>query len=318
MTNNAVPNQTLPHLALRAIDVVVGDIDRTLAFYSGIAPLLELRRFSLPADRFGPELLDNPVGEIHLAVVAGPTGILNLLQFPNAPARGTEMPVPGPGYTHICFQSRASDPALAKFMARGLGLISRCDENGVDLGGYGVRYSYGRDPEARMIEVEILDYPRRDETAWVAHIANCAHDHALLHGFYQRLLEREPRRVLPVSSRPTFDMVADLDGVSLQASWFQVRNLEIELWGYHNPPTPAPPGQRKLDTIGYGGFALEVSDLAVEVARLGSLGIPLIGPEIDFGGWQTQYAADPEGNLFSVQQRTSAPVEESGLAFDPI
>jgi hypothetical protein len=140
----------------------------------------------------------------------------------------------------------------------------------------------------------------------------------LLQNFYRQLLGKGPYRTLPVSSRATFDQVADLDAVAVQASWFRVRNLDIELWTYANPPTPAPAGRRTLDTLGYGGFALEVADLAAETARLGELGVPLVGPVIDLGGWRTQYAADPEGNLFSVQQRIDAPQAESGLAFDPI
>jgi catechol 2,3-dioxygenase-like lactoylglutathione lyase family enzyme len=319
VATQAIPEaDSLPHLALRAIDITVADIDATLAFYAGVVPLKVLRRFSLAAAEFGPELLGSIGGTVEIAVVQVPTGILQLMRFPNGQTPNEPVPVIGPGYTHICYQSPASDPSLGKLMARGLSLISRCDEHGVDLGGYGVRYCYGRDPEGRMIEVEILDQPRRGEPSWLAHIANCAHDHALLQNFYRSLLGKEPYRTLPVSSRPTFDQVADLDAVAVQASWFRVHNLDIELWTYTNPPTPVPIGRRRLDMIGYGSFALEVTDLAAETSRLSALGIPLVGTVLDLGGWRTQYAADPEGNLFSVQQRIDAPQAESGMAFDPI
>ncbi len=318
MTDPAPMCPELPHLALRAIDIVVGDIDAAIAFYADVAPLRELRRFTLQAAEFGSALIAKSEGEVEIAVVAGPTGILNFLRFPGAAPRGDSVPVEGPGYTHICYQSSASDPALGKFIERGLSLISRCDAGGVDLGGYGVRYAYGRDPGQRMIEVEVLDRPTRKESAWVSHIANCAHDHAEMVDFYRGLLGKDAYRKLPISSRPTFDTIADLDDVALQASWFRIHNLDIELWTYHNPPTPAPCGHRKLDTLGYNGFALEVADLSAETARLVALGIPLLGPVLDLGGWCTQYAADPEGNLFSVQQRVTAPETESGLAFDPL
>jgi hypothetical protein len=44
---------------------------------------------------------------------------------------------------------------------------------------------------------------------------------------------------------------------------------------------------------------------------LRSLGVRLAGPAIRLRGWRVQYAYDPEGNLFSVQQNVGADRAES-------
>ena len=106
------------------------------------------------------------------------TGFIQLMDFePGKPAAPNVRPVIGPGYTHICFQSSSKDPAIKRFMAAGLSVISRFGKpDGVDIGGYGVRYAYGRDPDGIMIENESLDAPKRGEPAWITHIANTVND----------------------------------------------------------------------------------------------------------------------------------------------
>lgn len=305
--------QADPHLAMRSIDITVADLDATIDYYGAAMPLREIRRFALPTAAFGRDLVTCRDGKVKVAVVAVPTGILNFMQFPRDSGRTEPLPVIGPGYTHMCIQSPADDPALPKLMRQGLGMVSRCDERGVDIGGYGVRYAYGRDPEGRMLEVEMLDRPRRSERGWITHIANVVHDHARMMDFYARLLGRQPYRTIAQSNRPTLDDVAGIDGIGILGGWFRVHNLEIEVWTFTSPATPAPRTTRKLDDIGYNAFSLEVADLATETDRLESIGVSLVGPEIDFGGWRSRYASDPEGNLICIQSGGNRA--ESGLQF---
>lgn len=294
-----------PLIGMRAIGVTVGDLAATAAFYGADLPFAEVARTVLPASTFGPELADTQTGDVELVTVEVATGLLQLMHFADGPRQSPPPPVEGPGYTHICWQSPASDPALQKLIDRGLTLVSRCDGSGVDLGGYGVRYAYGRDPEGRMIEVEILDHPHRPGHAWVAHIANVAHDHAAMLAFYTRLTGHEPYRVIRNGGgRKTHDDVTGFDDVEYHGGWFRLSNMDIEVWQFVHPHTPAPLPRRKLDQIGYNAPLFEVADLAAEEARLAALGIPLIGPAIDLGGMMTRYASDPEGNLFAVQQST--------------
>jgi catechol 2,3-dioxygenase-like lactoylglutathione lyase family enzyme len=308
----------LPHLGIRSIDISVVDIDAAIDWYRAVLPLVELRRFAMPLAAFGAELVGTCDGDVMVAVAATPTTLLHFMQFPATGRATAPPPVFGPGYTHMCIQSAASDPALGKLIDQGLDMVSRCDEQGVDIGGYGVRYAYGRDPDGRMIEVEILDRPSRNELGWLTHIANVAHDYSAMVGFYTRLLGRDPYRAIVQSDRPTLDQVAGIDGIGIVGGWMRVHNLDIEVWRFTNPATPQPHGRRRLNDIGYGAFALEVADLDAELRRIEELDIALIGPEVDFGGWRTRYAADPEGNLFSVQQRAWAPREESSVRFEPL
>ena len=301
-----------PYLGLRNIGVTVADIDATIAFYSVASPFAEVKRYALPAASFGPQLLTTTAGSVQIALIRAPTGFLQLMRFSEGPPPpASPLPIEGPGYTHICFQSSSTDPALPKLMRRGLRLVSRCDEQGVDLGGYGIRYAYGRDPEGRMIEVELLDRPQRAEVGWVSHIANVVHDHPAMLEFYTRLLAAPPHRTIRQSGRPTFDAVAGVDGIALLGGWFRVGNMELEVWEYEHPRTPKPGARRRLDEIGYNAPCFEVADLSAERARLISIGVELVGPELDLGGWISQYAVDPEGNLFCAQQCTSAPLSES-------
>ena len=87
--------------------------------------------------------------------------------------------------------------------------------------------------------------------------------------------------------------------------------MELEVWEYARPQTPASAGKRKLDEIGYNAFALEVTNLKAEQSRLKKLGIELAGRPITMGGWAIQYGYDPEGNLFAVQQNLTASSAES-------
>lgn len=297
------PSAALPFAGMRAIGITVADLAATADFYRKDLPFAEAARFTVPVGAFGPDLVDCSQGEVEIVLVEVATGMLQLMQFSGEPHIDPPPPVEGPGYTHICWQSPASDPALAKLVDRGLVMVSRCGADGVDLGGYGVRYAYGRDSERRMIEVEILDQPHRAGNAWVAHLANVVHDHDGMLDFYTRLTGEEPFRVLKNGGgRKTHDDVTGFDDVRFHGGWFRVRNMDIEVWQFLNPATPPPLPRRKLDRVGYNAPLFEVADLEAELGRLDRLGVPLVGPQIDLGGALTQYASDPEGNLFAVQQ----------------
>lgn len=286
--------------------ITVSDIDATVAFYSKAVPYKVVKRFRIKGSAFPRKLLSRKFKEVEIAWVQMPTGIIQLMDFePGRAAAPNVRPVIGPGYTHICFQSSSKDPAIKRFMTAGLSIISRFDKpDGVDIGGYGVRYAYGRDPDGIMIENETLDAPRRSESAWITHIANTVHDRDVMLAFYTKLLGRGPHRTIEREGNAKLDAVADIDNLAIKGGWFNVGNMEIEVWEYVRPKTPTPADDRHLDEIGYNAIALEVTDLKAQQKRLKKLGIRLAGPDIRIGGWKVQYGYDPEGNLFSLQQRS--------------
>jgi catechol 2,3-dioxygenase-like lactoylglutathione lyase family enzyme len=300
----------------RAIAITVRDLDASLAWYRAALDLRELRRFALPAADFGSDLLTSATGTVDIIVTQAVTGIVQFMAFSDGPPPPPEpLGVLGPGYTHLCLQSPASDPALPKLIDAGMTLVSRCDERGVDLGGYGIRYAYGHDPEGRMVEIEVLDRPQRGEPAWLCHLANVVCDHAGMLAFYTGLFGKPPRNTAEQGGRPTFDAVAGIDDVAIRGAWFDPAGLELELWHFTHPRSPAPIGRRRLDDIGYNAPLFEVDDLAAAIEQVIPLGAAPLGPVIDLGGWITRYAVDPEGNLFGLQQRTGAPHAETIAGF---
>lgn len=297
-----------PHLGMHHAAITVSDIDATVAFYSKAVPYKVVKRYQVKASAFPKSLTSKRHKMVDIALVEMPTGFIQLMDFePGKPAAPNVRPVIGPGYTHICFQSSSKDPAITRFKAAGLSIISRFGKpDGVDIGGYGVRYAYGRDPDGIMIENESLDDPKRSEPAWITHIANTVHNRDAMLAFYEKLLGHKAHRTIEQENRPRLDDVANIDNLAIKGGWFNVGNMEIEVWEYTRPKTPAPTARRKLDEIGYSAFSLEVADLKAEQERLMREDIKLAGAPVKIGGWKVQYAYDPEGNLFSVQQNVSA------------
>lgn len=313
-TDGASPAMGMHHVA-----ITVSDIDSSIAFYSKAVPYAVVKRYRLNGSVIPVALTHRRYRSVDVAVIITPTTFIQLMDF--EPAKGPKAeprPVIGPGYTHICFQSPSSAPAIARFLEAGLEKISRFGKpDGVDIGGYGVRYAYGRDPDGIMIENESLDMPKRSEVAWLTHIANVAHDRDAMLDFYAKVLGRQPHRKIEQENRPRLDDVANIDGLKIRGGWISVGNMEIEVWQYVKPQTPRAQADRKLDEIGYNSFGLEVADLERERGRLNALGVRLAGPVIQVDGWAIQYAYDPEGNLFSVQQNQSAGPDASVARFIP-
>jgi catechol 2,3-dioxygenase-like lactoylglutathione lyase family enzyme len=309
-----------PIKGIHHVSVTVSDIDNTIGFYRKAVPYVLVKRHRVSASKFDRTLVGRRKGEVEIALVETPTTFVQLVDFdPEAKAKPSARPVIGPGYTHICFQSPSTDPAVRRFMAAGLANISRFGrEDGVDIGGYGVRYAYGRDPDGIMIENESLDFARRSEQVWVSHIANVVHNRDAMLKFYERLLGRKPYRTIEQENRPTLDDVVDIDNISVKGGWFDAYNIDIEVWEYVRPRTPPPAALRKLDEIGYGAIGFEVSDVEVERARLKALGARLAGKPVVIDGWKTQYAYDPEGNLFSIQENVAGARPDTVARFGPL
>ena len=296
---------------VRFLGKTVSSIDRSLDFYRKSVPMELVSRYRIPADElFLPAMLSGSSGEIEVALVRTPTVFLQLVDFdPNAATPPNAKPVNEAGYTHICFQSPSSDSAFEKFRTAGLRLVSR--GNGlVDLGGYGVRYSYGRDPDGTMIENEVVDRPRRSDAAWITHIGAATFDADRMSEFYTKFIGYGARRRGEYSGNPRIDAIADIDNLSLKSSWFVVRNLELEFWEFVNPKTSQRPTPM-VDQIGYSMNAFEVTDVNAEKNRLEKLGIEIIGPAKTSRGWKILYARDPDGNIISIQQNLSAPKDQS-------
>lgn len=296
---------------VRFIGKTVSDIDETLAFYQGVVPYTLIRRDRVdPATLYPSQFIAGDHDEIEVALVDARNVFVQLVDFdPDAPSEPFIRPVKGPGYTHMCFISPAADSAFTKFRANGLKMVTRSEEP-VDLGGYGMRYAYGLDPNGAMIETEVADTPRRDGGPWVGHIGSATPDADRMSEFYTKILGYGPRRRGEYSDRPLIDQVVGYDNTVVRSSWFAARNMEIEFWEYIEPRTEERSGHAMLDTPGYNMIAYEVEDLDAERARLADATVfsdPIMTPF----GWRVATGLDPDGNIIALHERVSAPETES-------
>lgn len=304
------------------VGITVSDIDDTIAFYSKAVPYELVERRTVPARSFPAEILAKRRGVVEVALIRTPTVFLQLIDVdPARKAAPVRRPVIGPGYTHICFQTHEATPGYDRFRAIGLDMLSR-GEKPVDLGGYGVTYAYGFDPDGIMIEMEQLSPAviasqgatgarRSKYPAWATHLANVPGDKPAMVAFYSKILGYGPRRELPPSRRNTFDQVVDIDNIEVSASWFDAGNFELEFWHYNHPRTPLRVTRRMFEEIGYNSLMFEVSDLPGTLARLEREGVTLVGETIELDGFTIRYARDPEGNILGFQQNTSAGIGRS-------
>lgn len=293
-------------LGVHHVGITVSDIDDTLDFYTRVVDLEVVERRMVDASALPPEILKKRDGQVEMALIRTPTVFLVLTDIePGKDANPERRPVIGPGYTHICWQTHSDNSGYKRFRKAGLDILSRGDD-AVDLGGYGVTYAYGFDPDGTMIEMEQLDRPRRQDDAWLTHIANVPGDKARMVDFYTKVLGYGPFRELPLTRMETIDDVVDIDGTAVTASWFATWNFELEFWNYEVPNTPLLRTDWTLDRIGYNSVSFEVTDLEGTVTRLEPLGIEFAGPAFSLGGWRIRYARDPEGNLLAFQQNVSA------------
>ncbi len=298
------------------VGITVSDIDRTLEFYSAAVPFELVERQRVRADTLPAGILAKQDGEIEIALVRTPTMFVRLIDIdPESEAGPIRRPPTGPGYTHICYQSPADAPKYDVFAGLGLDMLSR-GPGPVDLGGYGVTYAYGYDFDGVMIEMEQVDRPlieaagymgerRLRHEAWISHVANVTAEKTAMVEFYRTILGYGPQREIPPTRRSTFDDVVDIDNIEIAASWFDVGNIQIELWHYSDPATPLRRVPKMLDEVGYNSITFEVTDLEGTIARLESAGLQFVTDILDVGGWRLAFLRDPEGNLIAFQQRKS-------------
>ncbi|MDJ0644192.1 MAG: VOC family protein [Erythrobacter sp.] len=318
---DAIDNSTAAPDAIRGVhnvSITVSDIDATLAFYGSAVPFELIDRRLFEASSIPSSILAKRTGQIELALVRTPTVFLRLIDIdPDGVAAANRRPPTGPGYTHVCWQSPADAPKYDRFLDIGLDMLSR-GPGPVDLGGYGVTYAYGFDPDGVMLEMEQVDRPlieragymgerRLKHEAWISHVANVTGDKPAMVSFYRTVLGYGPRREIPPTRRKTFDDVVDIDDIEIAASWFDIGNIQLELWHYSNPPTPLRETPRMLDEVGYSSIAFEVTDLAGTRARLEEEGLEFATESFELGDWSIAFARDPEGNLIAFQQRTEQP-----------
>lgn len=310
-----VNDSTATIMGINHIGLSVRDLDASLSFYLAATDFKLVRREVVRRNDAADSLYGHENVQYEIAVLEAPNMLFELIEFShnrNVPL--SKMPVQGPGMTHTCFQSPASISGYDKFKRAGVDMLSRGD-GPVDLLGQGVTYAYAYDPEGNMIELEQLDFEflggdRRSPEwieqgfdMWMTQVALVTHDIERLTNFYAEILAFDPYREADIDSRPTFDDVADVENLSLLATWFRMSpsSKTMEFWEYRNPLTP--PLSEKLDSTALGySYSIEVGDIQAEYVRMSGLGVEFVSEPVLLGDFWQVYANDIDGNVFSLRQ----------------
>jgi len=286
---------------IHRISLSVRDLGRSLAFYQRATGLsVEPRRDDVSAKAEKKSGLDAPPRQV--AVLRGPNARLELVQFDGASRQPPNpLPVPGPGITHVCYQTSATVSVYARAKALGATIVSR-GSTPVDRG-YGIRYAYLRDADGLLFELEQFEKPPFTDSLWVGHVALVTPDIDRLVGFYQNLLGVAPHnRIDNIRNSPKLNDIANIDDLRLRGAWFRAGNLILEIWQFENPPTPpvlAPPSSTQ---IGYRLVGFEVGDLPREYNRLRAGGAQFLAAPVATPNGPVAYLRDPDGNLLSLEE----------------
>jgi len=298
------------------VGLSVKDLQPMLDFYQTSTGFKLIERKTVADSPAADSIFGQDDVEFEYAVLESSTMRLELYQFANekdsAPAN---LPVQGPGITHTCYQSAVTNSLYDKFTAAGAAMISRGDKP-VDAGGYGVHYAYARDPEGNIFELEEIDQTLINKSgydsnwqvqggqAWMTQVAFATHDLNRLISFYAQMLDINPYRAGDYSDNRKLDDIANIDNLSLSATWFKMdgEGKVLEFWEYNNPKTEEKHKKTTPTQPGYS-FSFEVGDIQQEYTRLRALGVSFIAPPQQLGEYLMSFAHDPDGNLFSLRQK---------------
>lgn len=301
------------------VGLAVDDLDAAQAYYTkGIAAEV-VDNSPLPAG--------NPLARLHPAGKAAArtrtlrrtNAQIRLIDFdvPSQSGPGLRgVPVHGPGMVHMCFQVAQETDVYRRMLDAGgapvgkRGLVQLNERNPV-------YYGYVRDPQGVITEVEQvdlakLDPPRPSANQYrVRHLSFATPNLGPMIAFYSAFLGgQEPRHVgkwMNVSGDPV-DQVSGLPGSKIEMAWFQLRNLEIEIFQYHSHPTQRPKTVRPLDAPGYNMIVFDVSDIAKARQRILDAGGTIVTPAGKMDGGRIIFGRDPDGNLIGLQQLPASSV----------
>ncbi len=220
------------------------------------------------------------------------------------------VPVNGPGIGHVCYQVNSETRAYQTFLEQGATTIGNPEM--VQLNPKNpVQYAYAKDRDGVIFEVEHVDVaalklpePPKNEYR-IRQVALSTPDMDRIVKFYSILLEEpNPRRLGRFFgfSGEKIDQVSGLENSKLKMSWFQVRNLELEIVQYVSHPTKVPSEPRALSALGYNMIVFDVKDLTKARALFERAGGKIIREPSPMMGGEILFGRDPDGNLIGLQK----------------
>jgi catechol 2,3-dioxygenase-like lactoylglutathione lyase family enzyme len=325
----SIRDTTTNILGLNHIGLSVKDLDKILAFYQEATDFELVSREKVAQNKDADQLFGHSDIAYEAAVLKAPNMLLELIEFEhNKDAEISRMPAKGPGMTHTCYQSSASNPGWDKFANAGATPLTWGGKP-VDLGGYGVTYGYAYDPEGNMMELEQLDgqilastgydstWSDRGEDMWMSQVALVTHDLERSLNFYHSVLRFLPYRKAELRDNDRADQIVGYEDSHILAGWFKMNELSkvIEIWQYINPVTTEFKDIRDVTDLGYS-FSFEVSDIQKEYERLKGLGLEFVSEPVKLGEFWQAYTRDVDDNIFSLRQAIDADSELSVRKLD--
>jgi catechol 2,3-dioxygenase-like lactoylglutathione lyase family enzyme len=316
-------------MGINHIGLSVKNLDQALSFYQRASGFELIKREKVFANKNADALFGGENLQYEVATLKAPNMLFELTEFAiNKNTRLSDTPVQGPGMTHTCFQSPEADPGYTKFAKAGTRFVTTGD-GPVDIGGYGVTYAYGYDPEGNMFELEQLDgtvlaragyddaWQTHGFSMWMSQVSLATPDIDKLMGFYQKVLGIKPYRTTHVSNNPKIDSIANFANTDLDGGWFKLNDKSkvMEFWQFNSPKTEIYQGKRKATDLGYS-YSFEVRDIQQEYKRLKSLGVEFISTPQRVGEFWQVYARDIDGNIFSLRQAVEPNSPYSIVSFD--
>lgn len=268
-----------------------------------VANAREAARFYAEAASLKALAVDAPVLQLPIdktaidiagaSLLRGTNAYLRLLE-PSTPvaARLDRRPVAEAGIVHVCLQSPSIENLYAKFKQAG----ATFHAPPVDLG-TGFLYSYARDNENNVVELEGVPPVWEDNTPWVAHVSFSSANVDRLADFYAQVLGQIAIKSPRLGPSRRMDLVSGMQGTEFRAAWIPAGNMQVEVIQYFVPPTLAANQTRSMGDIGYSYVCLEVDDMASSIAHLQSLGATQSDALAKICDHNHYLCLDPDGNI---------------------
>jgi catechol 2,3-dioxygenase-like lactoylglutathione lyase family enzyme len=281
------------------VGLTVRDVKAVAHFYTAAAG------FTMADEAEASRSIGSDDGHRAAAILRGPNAYVHLLAAdPGAPIRSTRREVSEAGIVHICLQTPVIESLYGRFGVAGASFHSPP----VDLG-TGFLYSYARDCEGNVVELEGVPLVWDDPMPWIAHVSFSSANVNRLADFYAQVFASKAIKSSHIGPDKRFDLVSGMPGTEFMAAWIPAGNMQIEVIQYLQPATTPRVATPLPGEPGYSYVCLEVSDMVSAWNHLAICGAvqvraPQVGSAID--DEHRRLCSDPDGNLLMLLQPVEA------------